>query len=168
MSYQDVVSGALAPGFVYSELVRNDARHMMPPEKWWPRMVRPLELANLLRERMLERGLKHGIRLQAAYRPMGGAPNSAHKHNRALDLDITPGDYALKDAFYEEAVRLWCELGHDESIGLGLYCARGNQAGIRVHIDVGHASRSRTWQNVPSARPPAARVIAKRLGLAAP
>lgn len=169
MAYIDVVGPHLAPGFVYSELVKRTPRHMLPPEKWWARMVRPLQLANLLRERMLARGAR-GLRIQAAYRPMGGAKNSAHKSNRALDLDLLPGDTTpeLKSAFYEEAVKIWCEIGHDESIGLGLYCPRGKLAGLRVHIDVGHASKSRTWQNVPTVRPPAARVIAAKLGLAAP
>lgn len=132
-------------------------------------MVRPLQLANLLRERMLLRGAR-GLRIQAAFRPLGGVKTSAHKHNRALDLDLLPGDFTpeLKAAFYEEAVKLYCELGHAEVLGLGLYCARGKQAGLRVHLDAGHGFKSRTWQGVPSIRPPACHVIATRLGLTLP
>jgi hypothetical protein len=169
MAYIDVVGPALAPGFVYSELVKRTARHMLPPEKWWPRMVRPLELANLLRERMLARGAK-GLRIQAAYRPAGGAALSQHKFNRALDLDLLPGDYGHARAFAEEATKLYCELGGQEEIGIGLYGRPKSEATIRVHVDCG--ARTRQWHYYGKLKLTGERTdlvrIAKRLGLAVP
>lgn len=168
MSYVDVIGTYLKPGFVYRELVTGAYNKAMPPEYMHKRMVRPLQLANELRYAMMSRHGAHGLRLHAAYRASGGAKDSAHKHNRALDLDLLPKDYALKAAYYEEAVRLWCEYGHDEDIGIGLYCARDVCAGIRVHLDVGHRSYSRHWQHGTKAGKSDVIVIAERLKLHIP
>jgi hypothetical protein len=62
---------------------------------------------------------------------------------------VFPPDYDQTAAYYEEAVRLWCETGGAEgtfAMGLGLYCGARATGGIRVHIDVG--LRARTWQMV--------------------
>jgi hypothetical protein len=170
MAYIDVVGPHLGPGFVYSELVkRGSPRHVLPPEKWWPRMVRPLQLANLLRQRMLERGAR-GLRIQAAFRPEGGAALSQHKFNRALDLDLLPGDYDHARAFAEEATKLYCELGGSEEIGIGLYGRPKSEATIRVHLDCG--ARTRQWHYYGNLKLSGERTdlrrIASRLGLALP
>jgi hypothetical protein len=173
MAYIDVVGPHLGPGFVYSELVkRGSPRHVLPPEKWWPRMVRPLQLANLLRSRMLERGAR-GLRIQAAFRPLGGALASQHKTNRALDLDLLPEDYELAGAYAEEAVRLLCEMAPTESLGVGIYGRRKTYRTIRVHLDVGkHAERDRGWQisgrNEYPMHDSDMLAIAERLGLTLP
>lgn len=172
MAYLDVVGPHLGPGFVFGELVKKGSpRLAMPPEKWWPRMCRPLDLANLLRLRMLGRGAR-GLRIQAAYRPEGGAKLSAHKVNRALDLDLLPGDNTpeLRRAFAEEAARLYCELGASEAIGIGMYGRPGTQATMRVHLDCG--AKTRNWLYYGALKLTGKRtempLIAARLGLKLP
>jgi hypothetical protein len=132
-------------------------------------MVRPLQLANLLRQRMLERGAR-GLRIQAAFRPEGGAALSQHKFNRALDLDLLPGDYDHARAFAEEATKLYCELGGSEEIGIGLYGRPKSEATIRVHLDCG--ARTRQWHYYGNLKLSGERTdlrrIASRLGLALP
>lgn len=169
MGYESVVAEALAPGFAFRELVRGgNPRKALPPEKWWPRMIRPLQIANLLRDRMLARGAR-GLVIHAAYRPLGGAKLSQHKFNRALDLDLLPGDYHLAGAFAEEATRLYCELGGSEALGVGLYGRPGKEATIRVHID---CARTRQWHYYGQLKLTGTRTdlvrIAKRLGLTVP
>jgi len=164
--YRTAIEHALYPGFGFAEICRPGSRtHQLPPESMWKRIIRPLQLANELRKTMIEKGAK-GLRCNAAYRPEGGAANSQHKHNRALDLDLLPGDYNLTKVYYEEAVRLWCCYGHNERMGLGLYCARDVQQGIRIHIDIGFYTR--TWQHGSGAGQADALIIADRLGLDLP
>ena len=138
----------------------------MPAASTWDRMVPTLRLANVLRERVLAIGGR-GLRVAAAYRPTGGASRSQHKKNAALDLDLLSDDYHLTAEFYREAVRLWCEVGAELDVGLGLYCGAGRRGGIRVHIDTG--ARCRTWQLSGRAyiRPALAIKIAAELGLTA-
>ncbi len=165
-AYGEALADFLAPGFALHELVRNGSpRLALPPEKFWHRMAPTLLLANELRRRMKEHGAK-GLRVNAAYRPNGGAPSSQHKANRALDLDLIPGDYDKARVYYEEAVKLWCEAGCEQEVGLGLYCPRDVQAGIRVHLDTGF--RTRTWQHGANSGVADAKLIAKRLGLTLP
>lgn len=167
-AYGDLIATALAPGFSIGELVRiGSPRLVLPPERYWGRIVDTLILANELRARMKALGAK-GLRVNAAFRPDGGAPNSQHKHNRALDLDLLQGDDGLADEYYVQATKLWCERGAELDVGLGLYCARGRLSGIRVHIDTHY--RCRTWQHAGNnpVNPPAARLIAKREGFDLP
>lgn len=166
------------PGFAPGEIVQFTgaaaSRKAMPPRRLWARMADTLDVANELRKRMIAHGAT-GLLVRAAYRPHGGAANSAHKTNAALDLDLIPGDvarikllgYDLRAIYAEEAVRLWCEHGAEHDIGLGLYGPAGRDWTWRVHIDT---TRCRTWQHAGSrvVRPPAAHGIAARLGLALP
>jgi hypothetical protein len=149
MKYEDLIGPFLGPGFSYREIVQvGNSRKGMPPERLRPNLGPALIVANTLRTRMLERGVV-GLRVNAAYRATGGAKNSQHKFNRALDLDLMSGNYDKTAEYYEEAVRLWCEMGGADGshpIGLGLYCAARQIGGIRVHIDVG--LRARTWQMI--------------------
>jgi hypothetical protein len=170
-AYAEVLAPELGHGFDVGELVKaGSRRHVMPPEHTWKRMRPVLQLANNLRERMMKRRSIVGLRVNAAYRPVGGAANSQHKLNRAIDLDLFAGDArapGMQSAYYEEAVRLWvdaCKMGM--RVGLGLYCPRDYCAGIRVHLDVGYYTR--TWQHGYAAGSPDAKVIAKRLGLVVP
>lgn len=165
--YRATIARALAPGFGFAEICRpHNRRFVLPPERMWPRIIRPLQLANELRAIMIKDHGANGLRCNAAYRPDGGAPNSQHRHNRALDLDLLPRDYGLTRVYYEEAVRLWCEYGHNERFGLGLYCSRDVQQGIRVHIDIGYYTR--TWQHGAGTGRADAFLIAERLGLDVP
>jgi hypothetical protein len=166
------------PGFAPSEIVQLSgaaaSRKGMPPRRLWDRIAPTLIVANDLRRRMIAHGAT-GLLVRAAYRPSGGASNSAHKSNAALDLDLIPGDVArikllgvdLRSLYAEEAVRLWCESGAVLRIGLGLYGPAGRDWTWRVHIDT---TRCRSWQHAGSriVRPPSTVTIAKRLGLRLP
>lgn len=164
------------PGFAPGELVNPNAnnRKDLPPRWLWSNMAKTLDVANMLRTRMIAHGAT-GLTVHAAYRPHGGAPRSAHKVNAALDLDLIPADVKRVDAlgfdlrviFAEEAVRLWCEHGAEYEIGLGHYGSAGRDATWRIHIDT---TKCRTWQHAGSriVRPPAAHRIASRLGLKLP
>lgn len=165
--YRSCIAHALAPGFGFAEICRPGSRtHQLPPRKWWGRIIQPLELANELRQRMIALHGAKGLKCNAAFRPTGGATHSQHKVNRALDLDLLPGDYGLTKLYYSEAVRLWCELGDVIDMGLGLYCPGNVCQGIRVHIDVGY--RTRSWQHGAHVGRNDAHMIAERLGLKAP
>lgn len=163
-----------APHFKPGEILANVYNKSLPPPKLWNNIVAPLFVANLLRARMARYEID-GLRVNAAYRPEGGASNSQHKHNRALDLDLLPSDVkripGLKNTYYREAVALWCELGGDTGdypMGLGLYCGAKLKGGIRVHIDIGY--RARTWQlsGKNYIKPPLARRLAAELNLTPP
>jgi hypothetical protein len=139
-------AAVLGRGFEYHEIVSIKAlyRKLKPPQKMWDRMVPTLRFAADLRARMLDEGAA-GLRVAAAYRPVGGAKGSQHKQNRALDLDLLPGNYDLTVVYYEIAVAIWQHwVGEGHEVGLGLYCPEGAKGGIRVHVDIGY--RTRTWQ----------------------
>lgn len=167
-TYADVLAPQLAPGFVYREIVNGTRRKALPPVSMWKRMLRPLQLANELRFVMMDRHGAKGLRVNAAFRATGGAGDSAHKRNRALDLDLLEQDYHLKAVYYEEGARLWCEYGHDEDLGIGFYCPRDVCAGVRIHIDVGHRPYSRHWQHGYAAGRSDVVVLSERLGLHIP
>lgn len=167
-----------APGFAPSEIVQfagaAQARKALPPKALWGNMATTLDVANMLRARMVAHGAT-GLVVRAAYRPIGGAPNSAHKRNAALDLDLMVRDverfhalgFDMRAIYAEEAVRLWCEHGAALQMGLGLYGPAGREWTWRVHLDtVG----CRTWQHAGARRvlPPASHRIADRLGLQLP
>lgn len=161
-SYEEMLAPLLGHGFAYREIVNADKHaHSLPPRGMWTSLLPTLDLANDLRARMIKRGAS-GLRINAAYRPTGGASNSQHKRNRALDLDLLLPDYGLKRDFYEEAVKLWCERGRAMHMGLGLYCAADVCMGIRVHIDTGFYCR--TWQHGGKPGVADAILIAKRNG----
>lgn len=167
--YAALLEPYLAPGFAFHEIVRFGSRTKgIPPHSMWRSMIRPLQFANELRAVMVEKHGAKGLRVNAAYRPNGGAARSMHKRNRALDLDLLPGDYGLTHVYYDEAVTLWCKYGHDEALGLGIYCPKDACNGIRIHIDAGGYAKSRHWQH--GSRPGIADqlIIAKRLGLHVP
>ena len=157
-------------GFTWAELVSPRAHNKQAPERWlrnrtiggWRNFARVIALANVLRERALLEvpGLRH-LTIAAAYRPTGGAANSAHKEAAALDIDAHKG--ADLKAWYRCAVKLWCELGQPDDdpsrpgtvpFGLGLYTWAGKvgpfavRSGYRVHIDVGARAGTRSWQGV--------------------
>jgi hypothetical protein len=140
----------LERGFTVAELVRQDPPgfvpdHLEPPRELWARMVPTLALANELWARMRNAGAR-GLLVAAAYRPKGGAPDSQHKHNAALDLDLLPGDAHLQRTFADVAADLWREHEHLRC-GAGTYAPRGAIWTNRVHIDTGY--RFRAWQGLP-------------------
>jgi hypothetical protein len=147
-TYNAMVEPYLGPGFSYRELVHEGLQNkQLPPAAMRSRIIRPLQLANELRNRMKSRGAR-GLLIAAAYRPKGGAAMSQHKFNRALDLDLIPGDYELAQGFVIEAVNMLCVLGANENLRLGIYGRPGSCASIRVHIDT--APGARGWQHYGS------------------
>lgn len=145
--YEKFLAPHLKPGFVFRELVTGAQNKMLPPKSMWPRIVPALDFANVLRLRMMQEHGARGLLCVAAYRPNGGAATSQHKFNRAMDLDLFPEDYKLAKEYATMAVRLFCDYGPKQSLGLGLYGRFGSCATIRVHIDVGkHESADRGWQ----------------------
>lgn len=161
-TYADLLDGLdlLGHGFSFAEIVREGSpRHTIPPPRLWSRMAPTLHLANELRARMVAAGAR-GLRVAAAYRPLGGADDSQHKHNAALDLDLLPGDERLQVVFARTAAHLWRE-HEDLRVGIGTYAPGGGLWTNRVHIDTGY--RFRCWQGLPGggwARRPAALVLA--------
>jgi len=171
--YEKFLAPHLSPGFAFRELVTGAQNKQCPPRSMWPRIVPALAFANVLRLRMMQEHGAKGLLCVAAYRPKGGAATSQHKFNRALDLDLFPSDYGLAPMFATEAVRLFCDYGSRQSLGLGLYGRPKSCATIRVHIDVGkHESADRGWQIYGSRELGLAAsdiaTIAKREGLVLP
>jgi len=155
-------------GYHYRELVsRTSHRKALPPRKLWHNLPATLSLAIELRDRMISRGAS-GLRVAAAYRPIGGARRSAHKRNAALDLDLLPADQALSGAYYEEAAVLFSELGVRFGIGLGFYGWGDGQQGMRVHIDTRRPRPATWWHHRGKARRSPAREILRKKGLAMP
>lgn len=145
-------AGLLDGGFRYGELVSHTRHNKMePPEDLWHRMVPTLLLAIQLRAQMIELGA-HGLRINAAYRPDGGARLSQHKRNAALDIDLLDEDRPMGVKFYAAAAKLWSDYGTDYQMGLGFYGPQAKRfGGIRVHIDTGW--KSRCWWGNPSIGP---------------
>lgn len=151
--------GLLDKGFRYEEIVRAGPRHQPPPLRLWSAMVPTLALVIELRRRMLTTGAG-GLVVAAAYRPVGGARDSRHKHNGALDVDLLAGDARLQRTFARVAAELWHEHAHLRA-GLGTYAPDGALWTNRIHLDTGY--RFRTWQGLPGggwARRPAALELA--------
>lgn len=176
--YERILVAAGSPGFEPHELVAFSGpaarRKALPPRAMWTRIARVLWLANDLRDRMLARGAS-GLAVRAVYRPVGGAPRSAHKGNAAIDLDLFLRDVRafadrgldLRAIYAEESARLWVEHGRQYRVGLGHYGAPGSLRTLRVHLDT-HGCRS--WQHAGHrlVKPPSTIALVERLGLALP
>lgn len=178
--YRAIIEPYCGPSFSFREICKPPSRrHALPSEKLARNIIPTLELANEARIRMAYRCDRegwpfHGLRVNAAYRPFGGASDSQHKHNGALDLDamLVDWDPATVDhsvdfrrAWYEVLVGLWHE--NRKEMRLGLYCSRGRDYGVRGHIDCGR-NVTRTWQIAGKStyvKPACAFAIAGRLGL---
>lgn len=143
----------IGQGFALGELVQlGSPRRAEPPRKLWRRMVPTLALAIELRARMVAAGAR-GLEVHAAYRPEGGADDSQHKYNAALDLDLLPGDDRLRWTYVEVAAKLWREHRH-LATGIGTYARAGSMMTRRVHIDTGYRGNRlmtgfRCWQGLP-------------------
>lgn len=101
-------------------------------------MVPTLALAIELRERMVAAGAR-GLEVHAAYRPEGGAPDSQHKHNAALDLDLLPGDDRLMRTYVEVAAqprRARCCSAAEAEPGDGWH----EIAGVQLAMDAARAA----------------------------
>lgn len=141
--------GVLDRGFSFGELVRGGSpRHVRPPREMWPAMVPTLALAVELRSRMVSFGAS-GLHINAAFRPEGGASDSRHKHNAALDLDLLLGDERLQLRFVEVAAEIWREHEHLRA-GAGSYAPDGRRWSGRIHLDTGW--RFRCWQGIGDGR----------------
>lgn len=137
--------GLMDKGFAYEEIVRGDPRHQPPPLRMWTAMVPTLALAIELRRRMLDMGAS-GLSVAATYRPSGGARDSRHKHNAAIDLDLLPSERRLGRTFARVAAELWAEHAHLRA-GVGTYAPDGALWTNRIHLDTGY--RFRAWQGLP-------------------
>lgn len=135
--------GLLGKGFSFSELVKLDSpRHVLPPPELWHRMVPTLALAHVVREEIKARGAR-GLRIAAAFRPVGGEDDSVHKANGALDLDLLPSDGLLAHEFAQVVADVWARHGLLK-MGAGTYAPSGQLWTNRAHIDTGF--RYRSWQ----------------------
>ena len=139
--------GLLGGGFAFGELVRaGSPRHMRPPPALWPAIVPTLALALELRRRMRVEGAS-GLVVAAAYRPAGGALDSRHKVNAALDLDLLADEAErLGGVYVRVAAELWRSLP-ELQIGAGTYAPEGARWSRRVHLDT--RWRRRCWQGLP-------------------
>ncbi len=153
--------GILDHGFAYDELVNGSRRHEEPAIGMWVNFPLTLAVALELRRQALMCGAAKGVRVAAAYRPAGGSRKSRHKSNRALDLDRIGGDGV---AWYELAVRMWCALGPELGLGLGLYAPPKARGGMRIHVDTGTTCRS--WQGIGTTFGRPWRVGGSKVGLA--
>jgi len=140
-SYDDFLRwhGLLGPaqGFGVTELVRpGSRRHVAPPRKMWQAMVPTLAAAVELRRRVVSAGGR-GLIVAAAYRPEGGAADSRHKHNAALDLDLFAEDRRLAAAYLRIAARFFAELAAPLNLGMGTYHPEPAAWTRRVHLDAG-------------------------------
>lgn len=114
-----------------------------PMRAMWAAMVPALQLADMVREE-----LGHPLAVGSGYRPadyntaVGGATNSQHLHNRAVDLDLPTGfrDTSHRVAFADAVGRLWHEYGDALKMGMGVY----EDNPRRIHIDTGY--RARFWE----------------------
>lgn len=172
----DVAGRGFAPG---EFVVPGSRRHGAPPARFWDNILLTIDVAADLRSELAAFPWFRGLRIAAAYRSEGGAPHSAHKSNRALDLDLLVHGGGptgrQKEAYYAAAVTVWMRWRAAGVIaGLGLYCMPLRVGGVRVHLDTNHGTR--TWQYWGAYRrswrvgqawqsPPAAIAIANRLGL---
>jgi len=138
--------GLLDKGFAYRELVSRNPlsrRKRVPPKEMWPDFSLMLAAAIEFRKFAMRKAKVRGLRVAAAYRPLGGASRSAHKHGRALDLDRIGGN---AESYYVAAVSFWAKNALVLQGGLGLYPGRpDHRGGLRVHMDVEHGIRS--WQH---------------------
>lgn len=135
--------GLLGRGFVFGELVQaRSPRHEVPPAHLWHRMVPTLALAQIVRDEMRKRGAR-GLRIAAAFRPVGGEDDSVHKVNGALDLDLLPGDGLLAHDFAQVVAGVWWR-HRSLLMGAGTYAPNGQLWTNRAHIDTG--LRYRSWQ----------------------
>lgn len=149
-------AGVIGRGFEYREIVSASPRKQEPPDRLQANIVPALHAAIDLRERMIKIGAS-GLNIAAAYRPKGGVKLSAHKWNRALDLDLLDGDQALDctphslaEWFLIQAAELFAEYkARGVDIGIGTYGPAGCLWTRRVHIDIGHSATTRarpgTW-----------------------
>ncbi len=114
-----------------------------PMRATWAAMVPTLQLADMVREE-----LGHPLAVGSGYRPtdynsaVGGATNSQHLHNRAVDLDLPTGytDTEHRVAFADAVGRLWHEYSGTLKMGMGVY----EDNPRRIHIDTGY--RARFWE----------------------
>jgi len=133
-------------GFTIGELVRpGSPRHVLPPLELWPAMVGTLAAAMQLRDMITGAGAK-GLRVAAAFRPVGGTRASRHKMNAALDLDLLPGDQRFAHAYLNLAASLFRDVGVTMRMGIGSYHPAAVQSTRRVHLDVGTRSPTEVWQ----------------------
>jgi hypothetical protein len=135
----------LGHGFSYRELVSRwpNRRKAKPPRHLWENIITTMDMANILRKRMVERGAS-GLRITAAYRPRGGASSSKHKVNAALDLDLLKRDRSLAVIYHDEAARLFSDFAVQHKMGMGFY-GWSYKAGLRIHIDTCSRTRPRSW-----------------------
>lgn len=139
--------GVLGHGFEARELLGGQKFKALPYLREWPNMVATLRLAVEFRRRLLRLAPEaRGLNVVTARRSVNARKNSAHAHNRALDL--TPvGECTSKvgRAMVSVAAELYEELRHEMLVGVGTYGR--NQWTKVVHLDAGHRARKRNHKS---------------------
>lgn len=110
----------------------------VPRQEWWVRIIRPLQLAERLREIVGPLSIGNGFRPRNLNAKVGGSRGSKHVVFRALDLDLVDTSVVNCETFYNEAVGIWVHEGRALKMGIGLYSP---WRGRRVHIDCGASYR---------------------------
>jgi len=116
----------------YADQVRNGVRNSLPPESLWPNLIPVLWVVDHLRA-----CLGRPITLTSIFRDedynraVGGASQSQHKLNRAIDFQVS----GIKPAEAFERLRMFRDAGVFKG-GLGLYATF-------VHVDT--RGTNATW-----------------------
>ena len=108
----------------------------VPQSDLWGNIIPTLRLADEIREAW-EAPVRvfSGYRTENYNKAVGGAPNSQHKHFRALDLSPANGKIDEFRRLVTKIVKRWRDEGNQ--VGMGQYNSF-------CHIDVGYKTRS--WQ----------------------
>lgn len=161
--------GLLGHGYEHAELVRRGSpRHLDPPRQLWSAGVVTLRLAIDLRQRMIGAGAR-GLLVHAAYRTAGGATDSRHKANAALDLDLMRGDADLGPDLLRAGAAIYAGGAH-LAVGVGSYHPPRSTWTRRIHLDACTRTVRTTWQisGGDYVRPPAISRIAQEIERAHP
>ncbi len=138
-NYREFFESLQIKHFSYREVVNVWAGHrkMKPPKRFWYNIIPTIRAGDNLRE-----DWGRPLRIVAAYRPWGGAKNSQHRKNRAIDYDLVGDDRTDPDCvenFRDLCATHLSMYGKSLKMGMGFY----KSAPYRVHIDTGY--RLRDW-----------------------
>ena len=150
-------------GFAYEEIVRRaSARHLEPERHLWASAIATLRLAIELRTLAIRFGAR-GLVVAAAYRPLGGASDSRHKANAAIDLDLLAADHQLGREYLRAGARIYASHAH-LGVGVGSYHPAGVDWTRRIHLDACTRQRRTCWQiHDGYVTPPAILTLAKEI-----
>lgn len=132
--------------FEHGELVvPGYKRKMEPPPELFAGLVLPLALALLLRQTQVAQG-QGPLIVVATYRPNGGAKNSKHKVNAAIDVKPPRLTRAACRALMVGAGWIYRQHQH-LNVGVGTYGPHMDRIAL-VHIDAGVRKRRTSWRQI--------------------